>query len=455
MSERPKFIPEQIHCKSSIPLEQLSDMEEVNRLQIIMLNSLLDHAKKSRFYSRRIAGTRLTSLTDLSQILPLTREEITYFGSLSSHEMETGERKNGWIFRSSGASGKPFFSIRTREDVEIHLSRAGRFMEYVLDENDVVFNCNSMGAGWSGGISAHDFLSRTRAMSIGLGSILKPEEFAEFWKEIKPNTIIGMPSFLVKLAENLSEIEGLSRIDKAFFVGEPFWADERKLFKQKLGTPYTSVFGHYANTECGAVGMQICNLTQDNVYHVIPDGNIVEIVDPETLQPTELGQPGKIILTSFNRLHIPMIRLVTDDLGCLQPECKCGLHTQMLEVLGKSTGELVKIGRRQISMRKFMLALVSDLAIQGLQIPTKQLHLSRDTSGELKIDILLESPNQPKKPLTREYIINLLSLSSAELGTVPLDYLTKVNIDLQFVPIGTIQGVGTVGKVPLIIDNRE
>ena len=186
MTEQTRLNHEAISCRTSSPLEKLHNIEEVQAAQIIMLNSLFAHAAKSPFYSQRIGERHIKTLDELATIPPLTREEASEFGGLHSHEMETGDRENGWIFRSTGSSGNPFFSVRTREDVDIHLSRAGRFMTYVLGPHDVVFNCNFMGAGWSGGISAHDFLSRTKAMSIGLGSHLTPAEYIEFWKEISP-----------------------------------------------------------------------------------------------------------------------------------------------------------------------------------------------------------------------------------------------------------------------------
>ncbi len=454
MSELIGFAPEGISCRSSSPLERLTNIDEVRKTQVQMLNSLFEHAEKSLFYKERIQDRRLYSLDGLRQIPLLTREDITKFGALNSHEMETGERENGWIFRSSGSSGKPFFSIRTREDVEVHLSRAGRFMENVLGVNDVIFNCNFMGGGWSGGISAHDFLSRTRAMSVPLGSHLKPEEYIEFWREIRPNAIIAMPSFLKKLAGMFDGVEGLSRIEKVFFVGEPFWPDEREFFREKLGLQNTSFFGHYANTECGAVGMQICNQTANDVYHVIPDGNIIEIVDPESLEAVEPGKPGRIVITSFNRLHKPIIRLLTDDLGCLLLECGCGLHTQMLEVFGKSTGELVKIGRMQVSMRKFITEIIHFLAGEGISIPTKQLQLSRN-GGNLIIDMFLETLSPLQTVLPEAQLKEILSHSSAEMGVIPLEDLEDISIRVQVVPVGSIEGVGTAGKIPLIVDNRK
>ena len=261
-------------------------------------------------------------------------------------------------------------------------------------------------------------------------------------------------SFLKKLANFIGDSQGLSKIEKAFFVGEPFWADEREFVRQKIGTPTTQFFGHYANTECGAVGMQVCDQAKDDVYHIIPDGNIVEIVHPDTLQPVEQGKSGRIVLTSFNRLHKPIIRLVTDDLGCLQHECACGLHTQMLEVFGKSTGELVKVGRMQVSMRKFIAQIIGLLATEGIQVPNKQIQLSRNGHG-LNIDILLESANQNGIKLSENALRELLSQSNAEMGTVPLKDIQDVSISAHFVAPGTIQGVGTAGKIPLIVDKRK
>lgn len=461
-AESPSGFPEDnpkepYSCRTQAPLELLS-IPQREKVQLSMLNDLLAQAQKSPFYSNTIGSTHLKSLSELSDIPLLTRETIALHGGVDDTSMETGPREGGWIFRSTGSSGRPFFSIRTREDVDIHLSRAGRFVSNALDSKDMVFNCLFMGGGWSGGLAWHEVLSKAGVVSISLGSEMTPEDYITFWKTLQPNTIIAMPSVLKRMAQDLKGEVDLSKLDKTFFMGEPFWPDEREFVKGILGTPDTKIYGIYANTECGAVGKQVCDSTPTDVYHVIPDANIVEIVDPETLKPVKEGEQGRIVLTTFNRLHKPIIRLLTDDLGRLLPPCDCGLHTQMLEVSGRASGELVKIDRKQISLKGFVTKIVDELAKINISTLSQQVRIFRDSSGMTNVHVLLEqsSTRHATEALDEDNLIELLSESSAEMGTLDTNELrqtTKVSYEL--VPVGSLKKIGTAGKIPFLVDERK
>jgi phenylacetate-CoA ligase len=55
------------------------------------------------------------------------------------------------------------------------------------------------------------------------------------------------------------------------------------------------------------------------------DCYLVEIIDPETLQPLPDGEIGELVLTTLDRNMMPLIRYRTRDLTRIIPgECPCG-----------------------------------------------------------------------------------------------------------------------------------
>jgi phenylacetate-CoA ligase len=77
--------------------------------------------------------------------------------------------------------------------------------------------------------------------------------------------------------------------------------------------------------------------------HISEDHFLVEIVNPETLQPVQPGETGELVITSLTREAFPMIRYRTRDLTCMLPgDCPCGrTGRRMSRVLGRTDDMLI------------------------------------------------------------------------------------------------------------------
>ena len=70
-------------------------------------------------------------------------------------------------------------------------------------------------------------------------------------------------------------------------------------------------------------------------FHV-PVYSRVMIRDVDTLKPVENGQIGLVNLLSPMVESVPILSIMTDDLGILHEEkCECGVETPWLEILGR------------------------------------------------------------------------------------------------------------------------
>ena len=109
------------------------------------------------------------------------------------------------------------------------------------------------------------------------------------------------------------------------------------------------VFTHYGLTETGYGCAVEC--AQLNGYHIRENDVYLEIVDPVTGQVLEDGTRGEIVITTFNREAMPLIRYRTGDYGAYKPkECKCGTFLKTLERSKGRIGNNTLINNQHIHM---------------------------------------------------------------------------------------------------------
>jgi len=77
--------------------------------------------------------------------------------------------------------------------------------------------------------------------------------------------------------------------------------------------------------------------------HVFEDHFIIEIIDPETLEPVPDGQQGEVVFTTLTKEGIPVIRYRTRDISRIVPGvCACGRTFRRMErVTGRTDDMLI------------------------------------------------------------------------------------------------------------------
>ena len=69
-------------------------------------------------------------------------------------------------------------------------------------------------------------------------------------------------------------------------------------------------------------------LVRSSGLHISEDHFLVEVIDPETLEPVKPGDQGELVFTSLTKEALPVIRYRTRDISRLMPEpCACGRTT--------------------------------------------------------------------------------------------------------------------------------
>ena len=185
--------------------------------------------------------------------------------------------------------------------------------------------------------------------SLGAGIIRVGNGIPELqWDTIlrmKPNTIICVPSFILRLIEYAEE-HGIdyrnSSVKKAVCIGENLRNQDFSLnilgkhIREKWDIQLIST---YASTELGAT---FCECPYGKGGHHIPELVICELVD-EKDRVVPMGEPGELVITNLKLEGMALLRFRTGDLARFHYEpCECGRKTMRISPLLGRKNQMIK-----------------------------------------------------------------------------------------------------------------
>ena len=328
-------------------LETMS-REQIEALQVERLKATVAHCMNNPIYKARLekAGVTpesITSVEDIRRIPFTTKQDLreNYPFGLASVPLTECVR----LHSSSGTTGNPTVILHTQKDLDEWANQVARNLWMVGLRPDDVFQ-NSSGYGmFTGGLGFQYGAER-------LGMLTVPAAAGNSLRQIKFMTDFGttalhaVPSYVTRLYEVMQEQGVDPRKDtklKILAIGaEPHSEEQRQRIENMLGVKAYNSFG--TSEMCGpGVGFE-CK--EQNGLHFWEDYYIVEIVDPETLEPVPDGEIGELILTSINREAMPLLRYRTRDLTrVLGRGCPCGRnHVRIDRMKGRSDDMMVLRG---------------------------------------------------------------------------------------------------------------
>jgi phenylacetate-CoA ligase len=139
------------------------------------------------------------------------------------------------------------------------------------------------------------------------------------------------------LAEVFQE-EGIdprsTKLQRLFIGAEPHTDEQRKRIERMLGVKAYNSFGM---TEMNGPGVAF-ECKEQYGMHLWEDCYILEIVNPDTLEPVPDGEIGEMILTTLDRTMMPLLRYRTHDLTRIIPgPCPCGrTHRRIDRIKGRT-----------------------------------------------------------------------------------------------------------------------
>lgn len=322
--------------------------EQISALQLERLQATVRHCMNSPFYKQRFEKIGLKpedikSLDDIRKIPFTTKADLrdTYPFGMASVPLRECTR----LHSSSGTTGTPTVILHTKKDLEEWANQVARNLWMVGLRPDDIFQ-NSSGYGmFTGGLGFQYGAERMGMLTIpaAAGNSLRQ---IKFMTDFGTTALHAVPSYVTRLYEVMQSAGVDPRKDtklKVLAIGaEPHSEEQRRRIEEMMGVKAYNSFG--MSEMCGpGVGFE-CK--EQNGLHFWEDYYIVEIVDPETLEPVADGEIGELVLTSLCREAMPLLRYRTRDLTrVLGRTCPCGRnHVRIDRMRGRSDDMMVLRG---------------------------------------------------------------------------------------------------------------
>lgn len=127
-----------------------------------------------------------------------------------------------------------------------------------------------------------------------------------------------------------------------FVIGaEPHTEEQRQRIEEMFGL--LEMNGPGVAFEC----------TYQNGLHIWKDAFLIEIINPDTLEPVADGEIGELVMTTLDRQAMPLIRYRTRDLTRILPgACACGrTHVRLDRIAGRSDDMFIVKGTNVFPMQ--------------------------------------------------------------------------------------------------------
>ena len=153
---------------------------------------------------------------------------------------------------------------------------------------------------------------------VGLDDASKPEDKVAWLEKHQPDYLLGQSAQLEQLALVAKDFGGTFRLKGIEAISQQLTADMTELIESVFGT---TVYMNYGLNEVGIVAARC---PEGNRYHIHSEHCITEIVDDDG-KPCKPGEVGRLLVTAYGNLAMPLVRYDTDDLAEVSDgACPCG-----------------------------------------------------------------------------------------------------------------------------------
>lgn len=392
---------------------------------------------------------------------PSTIAKALFRGSASVKESFEREFRPLIMTATTGRSSQPVAFVYTQFDLD-NLAEAGRRMMQVCDSRRDwkhlnVFPFAPHLAFWQMHYAGLGF--GTFCLSTGGGKVLGTEGNVAAVERLKPDAVIGMPTFLYHmLSMAVDRRIHWPNLRRMVLGGEkvPLGLREKlRALAADLGSEDLRIMSTYGFTEAKTAWPECCPGLDHapHGFHVYPDFGIVEVVDPETGLAVGEGQPGEIVYTPLNARGSVVLRYRTGDLierGISYEPCpNCGRSVPRLlgrisRVSNRKEMQLSKLKGTLIDFNELEHVLDNEPGVGAWQIELRKVHNDPLELDELILHI------EPTSDLPRENLANAINqrfFASTEIR--PNGILFE---DAE--AMRNRQGVGRALKEERIVDRR-
>ncbi|MGI5816566.1 MAG: phenylacetate--CoA ligase family protein [Armatimonadota bacterium] len=320
--------------------------EEIEQRQVALLRETVERARGASAYADQLTGISTQDIGSPADVrkLPLTSKEQLRDGMPFGFRT-VPQRDVVRMHYSSGTTGLATAVYHTRNDLRHWAECVARGMIAAGVTEEDVFQ-NMMGYGlFTGGLGFHYASELIGCMTIPASSGNTERQI--HLMQIFGSTVLHIiPSYALRVL-HVCEGRGIDpRADlsvRVIFVGgEPHSEQLRRRIEEGFGA---RVYNCYGLSEMAGPGVAMECREQDGL-HLCEDHYLLEVIDPETLEPVAPGETGEVVLTTLRREAMPLLRYRTRDIARVLPgDCPCGsAHARISRIEGRTDDMLVVKG---------------------------------------------------------------------------------------------------------------
>ena len=320
------------------------------------LNELKDHQLKglrwtvahayngSPFYKKRLDESGVTpadvrTLDDIRSLPFTTADDLREGYPLPLLSVPESEVVR--IHASSGTTGKKKVLAYTQKDIDDWLQMFARCYEMAgLTKDDRVQIAVGYGI-WTAGFGFQLGCEKLGAMTIPLGPGNLDMQ-CQFLVDLQSTVMCCTASMALLMAEevNRRNLKDKIALKKIIYGSERSSLAMQQRIKELMGledmfdiTGMTELYGPGTGLDC----------PRHEGIHYWADNYILEILDPDTLEPVPAGQVAEMVVTTLCKEAAPLIRYRTRDLTrVIDHPCSCGNILPMHDrILGRSDDMII------------------------------------------------------------------------------------------------------------------
>ncbi len=294
---------------------------------------------RNKFNELKLKPERMASLAELREYPFTMKQDLrdNYPYGLFAVPLRDVVR----IHSSSGTTGIATVVGYSRNDISTWSDMVARILCGAgVTPDDVIQIAFGYGL-FTGGFGLHYGAERLGASVIPI-SAGNTKRQIQIMQDFKTTALVCTPSYALKMADVMMDMgvnpNGLS-LRYGLFGAEPWSEAMRVEINERLGIRATDNYGLSEVMGPGVAG----ECEECNGLHINEDHFLIEVIDPETLQPVAPGEVGELVITTLTKEAFPVIRYRTRDLTRLIPEpCPCGrTFMRMSRMLGRSDDMLI------------------------------------------------------------------------------------------------------------------
>ena len=364
-------------------------VEELTRHQLAGLRWTVRHAYEgSSFYRAHLdaAGVSPDAIRELADLgkLPFTTGDDLRDGYPFPFRAVPFEQIVR-IHASSGTTGKRKILCYTQKDVDDWRHFFARCYEMAgvtpLDRVQI-----AVGYGvWTAGVGFQAGAEELGALAVPLGPG-NVDMHCEFLVDLQSTVLCCTASMGLLMAEEVNK-RGLAdqiNLKKVIYGSERSSVSMRRKISELLGG--VELFDIPGMTELYGPGTGI-ECPHHDCIHYWADYYILEILDPDTLQPVPAGEWGEMVVTTLAKEAAPLIRYRTRDITRIIPgPCTCGAVLPRHSRIRGRTDDMFKF--RAVNIYPSSIdSILSEIPGLGSEY---QIHLTRGESGRDHMHLKVE-----------------------------------------------------------------